>query len=319
MEKINIVILDAATLGSDIEFSAFERFGNISVYLVTDEGEVQKRISDADVVIVNKIKLNASTLSGAKKLKLICVTATGYDNIDVSYCRKNGIGVCNVCGYSTNSVAQITVAAALSLVSNLAEFDSYVKNGEYAKSGTQNRVEPVFHELNTMTWGIVGLGNIGRRTAEIAKALGSKVIAYKREPISEYECVGLDELCERADIISIHLPLTDETCGIINKERIKKMKKTAVVINVARGAAVDEAALAQAVKNGDIGGLAVDVYSKEPMSEESPYAEITGYKNVILTPHMAWGAYEARVRCMEEIAENIRAFYNNERRNRVDV
>lgn len=319
MNNLNIVILDSATLGSDIEFSKFEKLGRVSVYDVTAQEDVCTRVADADVIIVNKIKLNESNLSDANQLKLICVTATGYDNIDVEYCKKRGIGVCNVRGYSSDSVAQTTVAMALSLVNNISFFDRYVKNGSYTNSGTQNRVEPVFHEMTTMTWGIVGLGGIGKRTAEIAKALGCRIIAFKRTPKEGYDCVDIDTLCEESDIISVHLPLTDETRCIINKDRIAKMKDTAIVINVARGAVVDEMALADAVISGKLGGLGVDVYSYEPMPSESPYNRIAECDNVILTPHMAWGAYEARVRCMDEIFENINAFYGGEVRNRVDI
>lgn len=319
MDGIKIVILDSKTLGSDISFSQFERFGTVSVYPVTEQDEVKERISDADVVIVNKIKLNETNLSDAEKLKLICVTATGYDNIDVDYCKRCGIGVCNVRGYSSVSVAQTTAAMALSLVNNITFFDRYVKNGSYTKSETQNKVEPAFHELTTMTWGIVGLGGIGKRTAEIAKALGCRILAFKRTPDPEYNCVDIDTLCRESDIISVHLPLTEQTRHIINKERISQMKDTAIVINVARGAVVDEEALAEAVINNKIGGIGVDVYSCEPMPEDSPYYKLKECDNVILTPHMAWGAYEARVRCMDEIEKNIDFFYNGGIRNRVDV
>lgn len=319
MENLKIVILDAATLGSDISFRMFDRFGSVDVHQVTAQAEVGERVADADVVIVNKIRLNETNLSVAKQLKLICVTATGYDNIDVDYCRNRGIGVCNVRGYSSESVAQTTAAMALSLVNNIACFDKYVKNGSYTDCGTQNRVEPVFHEMSTMTWGVVGLGGIGKRTAEIAKTFGCRVLAFKRTPEPGYDCVDIDTLCRESDIISVHLPLTDETRCIINKERIAKMKKTAILINVARGAVVDETALAEAIINGQIGGLGVDVYSSEPMSQDSPYQLIKGYDNVILTPHMAWGAYESRVRCMEEIVKNIDAFYSGDNRNRIDL
>ena len=227
--------------------------------------------------------------------------------------------MCNVCGYSSDSVAQITAAMALSLVNNLKIFNEFVSCGGYTKSGTQNSVTPVFHEMNKLTWGIVGMGAIGKRTAEIARILGCRVIAFKRTPDEECECVTLDELCERADIISIHLPFTEQTNQIINRNRIALMKKTAIVINVARGAVVDEKALSDAIINKEIGGLGVDVYSKEPMETDSPYQRIKDYANVILTPHMAWGAYEARVRCMEEIAKNIQAFCDGKKRNRVDI
>lgn len=318
MENLHIVILDAGTLGSDMTFDLFEKFGRVSVYGFTPNDCVKDRIADADVVIVNKIRLNEENLSDVIKLKLICVTATGYDNIDVKYCKAHNIGVCNVRGYSTDSVTQITVAMALSLSSNIKQFDDYVKCGKYSKSGSQNRVEPVFHEMSAMTWGVVGLGEIGKRTAQIAKTLGCRVVGFKRNRDPDYECVDLDALCEISDIISVHLPLTDATKCIINKERIEKMKKTAIVINVARGAVVDEASLADALINGKIGGLGIDVYSDEPMCEDSPYSKIVDCDNVILTPHMAWGAYEARIRCMEEIAQNIQAFFDGGIRNRVD-
>lgn len=315
---MKIVILDAATLGDDLDFSLFDRFGDVEVYQSTPESELESRISGADVIIVNKIKLNGSNLPQAKRLKLICVTATGFDNIDLDYCRENKIGVCNVKGYSTASVAQLTVSAALSLLTHLPEFDRYVKDGSYTRSGVQNRLKPAFHEVSGMKWGIVGLGNIGKRVAAAAKALGAEVIAYTRTPNSEYTCAGIDELCESADVISVHIPLNGDTRNLINRERIAKMKKTAVFINAARGAVADERALTDAVKNGAIGGLGIDVYSAEPMSADSPYNEILGYDNVILTPHMAWGAYEARVRCMEEIEKNIAAFLEGGTRNRVD-
>lgn len=315
---MKIVILDAATLGDDIEFSLFNRLGEVEVYPTTSQGELAERISGADVIIVNKIKLNAENLPAAENLKLICVTATGFDNIDLDYCRGNKIGVCNVKDYSTDSVAQLTVSMALSLLMKLTSFDRYVKDGSYTRSGVQNYLKPAFHEIAGRQWGIVGLGNIGKRTADIAKALGAEIIAYTRTENPGYECVGIDELCERADIISVHVPLNEGTRNLISRERIAKMKKDAVFINVARGAAVDERALADAVKNGEIGGIGIDVYSAEPMTADSPYNEILDFDNVIFTPHMAWGAYEARVRCMEEIAKNIEAFFKGEIRNRVD-
>lgn len=319
MNNLEIVILDSATLGDDVTFSMLERLGNLTVYEKTVPDEVEERIKNADVIIVNKICLTESNLCTADKLRLICVTATGYDNVDTAYCKNRGIGVCNVTGYSSDSVAQVTAAMALSLFNNLPEFDSYVKSGDYTKSGINNSVKPVFCELNKKVWGIVGLGSIGRRTAEIAKALGCRVIAYKRTPDTEYDCVSIEELCKSSDIISLHLPLTDKTRNLIDEEKIHMMKNNAIVINVARGAVVDEAALCRAVKNGSIGGIAVDVYTKEPLSENSPYNAVKDLKNVILTPHMAWAAYESRMRCLEEVGMNINAFFEGVIRNRVDI
>lgn len=315
---MKIVILDAGTLGNDINFSMFNKFGDVGVYSATSGAELKERISDADVIIVNKIRLDYTNLTAAENLKLICVTATGYDNIDLDYCRQNKIGVCNVRGYSTDSVAQLTVSMALSLVNHLKSFDGYVKNHRYTKSRIQNYLEPTFHEISGMKWGIIGMGDIGKKVADIAKAIGAEIITYTRTDNPLYKCVSIDELCKTADIISVHAPLNDGTKNLINEARIAEMKKNAVFINVARGAIADEAALVKAVRAGKIGGIGIDVYSTEPMAEDSPYNEILDFDNVIFTPHMAWGAYEARVRCMEEISENIKAFFEGKIRSRVD-
>jgi glycerate dehydrogenase len=245
------------------------------------------------------------------------VTATGYDNVDTLYCRSRGIAVCNVKGYSTDSVAQVTMALTLSLYTHIREYTDYVSSGKYTQSGVHNYLKPTFHEISGKTWGIVGLGGIGRRVAQLAQAMGCRISAFKRSGDDEFNCVDLDTLCRECDIISVHLPLTDETRGIIDAARIGMMKDGAILINMARGAVIDEAAAANAVEFGKLGGLGIDVYSAEPMAANHPYARIASRSNVLLTPHMAWGAYEARVRCMNEIAENIRAFLRGEMRNRV--
>ena len=316
---MKIVILDAKTLGDDIEFSMFNKLGDASVYQTTSSLQLKDRIKDADIIIVNKIKLNKDNLTDAKKLKLICVTATGYDNIDINYCWHKGIGVCNVKGYSTDSVAQITVSMALSLASHLNEFNNYVKSGKYMISGVQNHLKPYFNELKGKTWGVIGLGNIGQRTADIAYALGMKIVSNSRRYHEGYEWLELDELCKVADIISVHVPLTSQTKGMIDEHRLSLMKDGVIFINVSRGAVADENALVTAVENGKIGGLGVDVYSVEPITNDSPYNRILDRSNVILTPHMAWCAYEARVRCMNEIVKNIETFMMGGKRNRVDI
>ena len=313
------VILDAKTLGDDIDFSIFEKFGTVSVYQTTETVQLEERIRNADIIIVNKIKLGAHNLETVKNLKLICVAATGYDNIDINYCWRREIAVCNVRGYSTDSVAQVTAAMALSLMTHLDAFDSYVKSGQYTASGVQNHLEPAFGEIAGKTWGIIGLGNIGGKVAKVASALGAEVIVKPHKTNDMYSCVTLEELCRRSDIISVHVPLTAETKGMIDKEHIGMMKKNAVFINVSRGAVADEEALCAAVETGAIGGLGIDVYSTEPMTTDSPYNRILDRDNVIFTPHIAWGAYEARVRCMEEISKNIETFLMGGKRNRVDL
>ena len=314
---MKISLLDIDTLGDDLDLSAVEGLGDVTIYPLTLQSDVKERITDADVLIINKVKLNSQNLPFAKNLKLICITATGFDNVDIEYCREHGIAVCNVAGYSTDSVVQVTMAMAFSLATNLNAFDSYVKSGTYTESGIFNCLKPVFHEMSKMTWGVVGLGNIGGKVAKVAQAMGCKVLAYKKTPIVDFECVDIDTLCEQSDIISLHTPLNDGTYHLINKDRLSKMKKNAILINVARGAVVDEAAVSDAVINGKIAGLGVDVYSTEPMQKDSPYQQLLGRSNVIFTPHMAWGAYEARNRCIEEVAENIKSFMKNGRRSRI--
>ena len=316
---MNICILDKSSMGEDTPFDALYKFGNVTVYDTTNPSEITDRVSDADIIITNKIKITKEVMSSAKKLKLVCVFATGFDNIAVDYAKEQGIAVCNVPGYSTDSVALLTVATALSLYSHLGEYNGYVKSGEYTDSGIANRLVPVFHELKGKTWGIVGFGNIGRAVAKVAAAFGMNILVNKRSPVSDFRCVDIDTLCKESDIISLHCPLNDSTREIINKNRLYLMKKSALLINEARGAVVDERAVADAIKSDSIGGFGCDVYSTEPFSKEHPYTEIMNYPNVLLTPHAAWGAYEARVRCVETIASNIECFIGGKTLNRVDI
>lgn len=314
---LKLTVLDSATLGEDIDLSMFERFGELRIFQNTAPEDFAKNVADSDVIILNKIKVGGHNLPACKNLKLICETATGYDNIDLEYCRANGIAVCNVVGYSTQNVAQLTLAMVLSLVCHLNEYNRLVEDGTYSRGKSANILTPVYHEIYGKTWGIVGYGNIGKQVARVAEALGCRVIVYKRTPVEGAECVDIDMLCREADIISVHTPLNDGTRGLISRERIAMMKKDAILINVARGAVVDEAAVADAVLEKRIGGVGIDVYSAEPFSDSHPYAAIAGLDNVFLTPHMAWGSYEARMRCCNEIALNIEAYLNGERRNRI--
>lgn len=314
---MKIVILDIGTLGEGLNFNSVKALGEVVAYEVSTQEQIEERIADADVVIANKMELYEDNLKNAKKLKLICVTATGFDNIDIEYCAKRGIGVCNVVGYSTDSVVQLTIALAFSLTTNLLSFDSYVKSGEYTKSGIFNSVSPVFHEISGLTWGIVGLGNIGKKVAKIAQAMGCNILAYKRTPDPEYNCVDIETLCRKSDIITVHTPLNDGTYHLIDEEKLSMMKKGVILVNVARGAVFDEEAVCRAVENGKIGGLGIDVYSAEPMKEDSPYQRILEKDNVIFTPHMAWGAIESRQRCIDEVALNIESFAKGIKHSRI--
>ena len=315
---MRITVLDAATLGDDLSMDVFSPFGEVTVYDNTLPHEVAVHATGAEVLILNKVKLNRDNLKDATDLKLICVAATGFDNIDLDFCRERGIAVCNVIGYSTQSVAQVTVAMALSLMTHLPEFSELVKSGEYTRRGVPNCLVPVYHEIAGKTWGIVGFGNIGHQVGVVARALGCRVIVNKQKPIADWECVDLETVCREADILSIHTPLNDSTRNLLDAEHIAMLKKNAIVINVARGAVTDEAALAKALEEGRIGGLGIDVYTAEPFGKEHPFWRIRELPNVCLTPHMAWGGFETRTRLLWEMAENIRSFQKGERRNRVD-
>ena len=311
------VILDAKTLGDDICFDAIEAAAQVTRYPTTAPEEVEQRIHQAEVVIINKVRLNETNLKNARNLRLICVAATGYDNIDTEYCQKRGIAVCNVKGYSTHSVAQLTISMVLSLMMHLPDFTFFVRSGAYSDSGVANRLTPVFHELYGKTWGILGAGNIGGQVARVAEAFGCRVLVCRRTKDPVYPTVDVDTLCRECDILSVHTPLTSETKVIINSRRIAMMKDGVILVNVARGAVTDEQAVADAVLSGKIGGFGCDVYSTEPFDKEHPFHELLNRPNVCLTPHMAWGAAEARQRCMDEIGENIRAFMCGVHRNRV--
>ncbi len=316
---MNIVILDAATLGDDIDLSVFSRFGSVTVYQTTSPEEMLARTASADVLILNKVRCDGESLKNAVALKLICVAATGYDNIDVDYCRARGVGVCNVVGYSTDSVAAVTVSTVLSLATHLSEYDEYTKSGAYSRGAFANAVSPVYHELCGKTWGIYGYGNIGRRVGAVASAFGCRVLVCKKTPEEGLHCVSLNTLVEESDILTVHTPLTEQTRGSLDRERLSRMKKGSILVNAARGAVLDEAAVTELVLIGHLGGFGTDVYTKEPFPAEHPYTRLFDRKNVILTPHMAWGAKEARERCMLEISKNIAAYERGEKRNRVDL
>lgn len=314
---MKIIVLDRNSLGTDTPLDGLCEFGEVEIYDSTSNEELGARIEHADVIVLNKVKITSEALATARQLKLICVFATGYDNIDLASAERHGVAVCNVPGYSTDSVALFTVANVLSLYTHLWEYNSFVRTGEYSASQTPNKLEPVYHEISGKTWGIIGLGNIGRAVARVAVALGARVIVNKRTPIDEYRCVDIDTLCCESDIITVHCPLNADTRDLINADRISLMKKDVVIVNEARGAVVNDIDIVQAIKNGRIGAFGSDVYTQEPFPFDHPFYEIKDFSNVLFTPHAAWGAYEARKRCIGIICDNIRAFLAGERHNRV--
>ncbi len=317
LSMLHIVVLDAATLGDDLDLTPLDTLGEVTVWSYTEADEVKARISGADVVILNKIKMHAGVFpTGEACPKLICVSATGFDNINLDDCRARGIGVANVRGYSSESVAQVTVGLVLSLVSHLPAYTASVVDGRYTHGGCANRLVPAYHEISGMTWGVVGAGRIGSRVADVARALGCRVLTCRRT--SDGVSVDLDTLCRASDIITVHTPLTPATRGFIGGREISLMKDGVILVNMARGAVTDEAAIADAVEAGKIGGFGADVFSVEPFGEDHPFWRIRAREGVMLTPHMSWGALEARERCLFEMMENIRSFVAGEGRNRLN-
>ena len=315
---MKLVLLDKSTIGDDLSVAPLAACGELTVYENTAPEQVAARIREANVVLINKVRLGREVLASAGKLRLICVFATGYDNIDLAYARERGIAVANVPAYSTESVALFTVSTALALVSHLFEYTAFVRSGDYTAEGRANRLTPVYHELSGQTWGIVGGGHIGTRVGEVAAALGARVLVHQRHPHDRFPTVDMDTLCRESDVLSLHCPLNEGTRHIVDARRLSLMKPTAVLVNEARGAVIDEVAVADAIEAGRLGAFGADVYSTEPFGIDHPFYRIRERENVLLTPHAAWGAYEARVRCLENVIMNIRAFARGERRCRVD-
>lgn len=314
-----IVVLDGGTLGN-VDYIKLNEFGQVIYYDTTSDDEINDRISDANIILTNKVTLNEENLKEAKNVELICEMATGYNNIDVKYAKERNIAVTNVAGYSTNTVAQHTFAMLLHLYNNLNYYDRFVKSGDYYKSGMFTNLDVTYNDLCGKVWGIVGLGAIGKRVARIAQAFGARVLYYStsgQNSNSDFARVNFDELLRECDVISIHAPLTDKTKGLFNYDAFCKMKKDAILINVGRGPIVVDEDLAQAIEEEIIGGAALDVFDVEPLSEDNPIMRIRNKDRLLLTPHVAWASVEARNRLFDDILENISAYYRGEKRNRI--
>ena len=309
---MKIVFLDAKTIGEDIDLSGFDVLGEVVKYGFSTAEEARERSKDADVLILNKVQVNQQMIGEADHLKLVCVTATGTNNLDKEYLDKRGIAWRNVAGYSTESVAQHTFAMLFYLLEKLPYYDNYVKSEKYVNDVSFTHFAKAFHELSGMTYGIIGLGNIGRRVADIAKAFGCRVIYYStsgRNSQPGYERVSFDELLEQSDIVSIHAPLDENTLGLMNKEAFAKMKKSAILLNVGRGPIINEADLAEALNNKTIAAAGLDVLSVEPMQEDNPLRGIKDSERLLITPHIAWAGVEARNRLMGIILGQIKEFF----------
>ena len=309
--NMKLVFLDTKTIGEDIDLSAYDALGEVVKYGFSTLEEIPERVKDADVLIVNKIAINEQTIGNAKNLKLVCVTATGTNNLDKEYLKKRGIAWRNVAGYSTESVTQHTFALLFYLLEKIRYYDDYVKNEKYINDTVFTHFAEHFNEVNGKTWGIIGLGTIGRRVADIAKAFGARVIYYSASgsPAQEgYEQVDFETLLATSDIVSVHAPLNEYTKDLMDREAFEKMKKTAIFLNLGRGPIVVEQDLYEALETGEIAAAGLDVLCEEPMSETNPLAKIKDSKKLIITPHIAWASVEARNRLMQIIVGQIREF-----------
>ena len=317
---MKIVELDRETLGYDIDTSVLKTIGSFEEHEAADLETTREYIKDADVIIFNKTKMNEELLKDAPNVKLLAITATGFDNIDLEYCKSRGIAAANVKAYSTPAVAQHTFAMALFILEKISYYDEYVKSGKYSSQSGFCNFDEKYNELSGKTWGIIGMGNIGRSVAKIAEAFGCKVIFYSasgNSTCTDYERVDLDTLLKESDVLSIHCPLSDRTRNLINRDTLKLMKKSAILVNVARGPVVNDADLAEALNNGTIAGAGLDVLGVEPMEKDNPLGLIKDSRKLLITPHMAWASVESRQRCFDEVLLNIKAFIEGRERNRL--
>lgn len=304
---MRIVFLDAATMG-DVSFEPIARLGDFIMYDSSTPEQARERVRDVEVLIINKVLVNRELIDAAPNLKLICVSATGVNNIDVEYAASKGIPVRNVAGYSTDSVVQSTYMHILSLIGGAQYFDRSVKSGEYSHSGMFTDPNRNWWELAGKTIGIIGLGNIGGKVASIAEAFGMKVCYFSTSGTGhckDFPCLPLEQLLRESDIVSIHAPLNERTNGLIGENELKMMKPGAVLINMGRGQIVDELALAKAVDNGVIAGAGLDVFVTEPLPSDHPYLHMKHPERLSLAPHVAWASVEARTRLVSMIADNI--------------
>ena len=304
---MKIVFLDAATMG-DVSFEPIARLGEFMTYEMSTPEQAIERVKDVEVLLINKVLVTRELIDAAPQLKLICVSATGVNNIDVEYAASRGIPVRNVAGYSTDSVVQSTYMHILSLIGSAECFDSSVKSGDYSRSGMFTDPKRNWNELAGKTIGIVGLGNIGKKVATIAEAFGMKVCYFSTSGTGhckDYPCLPLDQLLKESDIVSIHAPLNERTNGLIGEKELSMMKRSAILINMGRGQIVDEIALAKAVDDGIIAGAGLDVFVTEPLPLDHPYLHMTHPERLSLAPHVAWASVEARTRLVSMIADNI--------------
>ena len=309
---MKIVFLDAISMG-DASLEEIAALGELTCYPSSTAEEVRERVKDADVALLNKVIVDQAFLDAAPKLKLICEAGTGINNINVTLCDQRGVGVRNVAGYSTDSVAQVAWMHILNLLGRAFHYQSFVSSGAYSKNPVHVDYAHPFTEIAGKTLGIVGMGAIGQKVASIGQAFGMKVIYYSTSGTGhckDYPCVPLEELLAQSDVISIHAPYNERTAGLIGYDQFKQMKPSAVLVNTGRGGIAVEADLARALNDGLIAGAALDVYVKEPLPLDSPLMQVKQPEKLLLSPHIAWYSREARARLAHEMAQNIITFFD---------
>ncbi len=308
---MKIVMLDKKTLGDDCDLSELQKMGDFIAYDETDKNHTIERIKDADAVFTNKVVIGKDEIDNASNLKYIGIMATGTNNIDLEYAGKRGITVTNVKGYSTKIVAQHTFALLFSVMEQIAHYDKFIKSGEYSGQSLFTNIDRPFMEISGKTWGVIGLGAIGKEVAGIAKAFGCNVIYYStsgKNNCKDYRWVDFETFLKEADIISVHAPLTDATRGLIDENAFDKMKPTAYFINVGRGPIVKEEALKIALDEDKIAGAGIDVFDVEPLAATSPLMNIKNKDKIVMTPHIAWASVEARKRLIDMMIDNFSRF-----------
>ncbi|ADR32743.1 D-isomer specific 2-hydroxyacid dehydrogenase NAD-binding protein [Sulfuricurvum kujiense DSM 16994] len=306
---MKIVILDALTY-SDTSLEGFESLGDVAVYQTTFSDETTERVCDAEVIVTNKVVINDAVMESAPNLKLICVAATGTNNIDHEAAKRRGIAVKNVAGYSTDAVVQHTFSMLFYLMGHSRYYDEYVKSGAWQREAVFAHIGPSFSELRGKTWGIIGLGEIGRGVARVAQAFGANVCYYStsgKNDNGEYEKTTLSRLIENSDVISIHAPLNASTENLISHSELLQMKDGAVLLNLGRGGIVDEDALSVIIDVKPI-FVGLDVLAKEPMKTSHPLLSVKHPERLYITPHIAWTSREARERLIASTIENIKTF-----------
>lgn len=317
---MKIAILDAKTFGGDIDLSGFSKFGKVKIYQNTSSEKRSGRIKDRDIIVTNKVIIDKYIIDNASLLKLVCVAATGTNNIDLAYAGEKGIAVTNVAGYSTQSVVQHTFAMLFYLLEHVKYYDKYTQSGRYAKNDIFTHIGKSFWEICGRRWGIIGLGAIGREVGRIAKAFGCDVVYYSTtgEHVSkDFKRAELNELLSTSDIVSIHAPLNERTKDLVTYNKLKTMKPGAILLNLGRGGIVNEGDLARALKEDLIGGAGLDVLEREPMELDNPLLSVKDKEKILITPHMAWASIETRERLIDEVILNIEYFLQGKKKNRV--